>query len=59
MKKTAINLFLVFATFFAITACGGKEMNDPADGSNEGPSYRNESDPLPLRSNDTTSTGSH
>lgn len=44
MKKSTINFLFVLASFFAMTACGGKEMNNPADGSNNGPTYLNDSE---------------
>ncbi len=59
MKKTVINLVILSAIFFAATACGGKEMNDPADGSGSGPSYLNESELPHNRGKDTCDHRKH
>ena len=42
MKK--LILFSIIFISLSFTFCGGKEMDDPADGSNSGPTYRNEFD---------------
>jgi hypothetical protein len=43
MKK--IILFTIVSISLSFTFCGGKEMNNPADGSDSGPCYRNEGEP--------------
>jgi hypothetical protein len=43
MKK-ALSLILLPLAFVALSGCGGKNMNTPADGSSSGPSYNSAGD---------------
>jgi len=43
MKK-ALSLIILPLAFVTLVGCGGKDMNNPADGSSSGPSYNSSGD---------------
>ena len=57
MKK--LILFSIVAISLSFTFCGGKEMNDPADSSNVGPCYKNESELAWMKGKDTCCSHKH